>query len=113
MPQDIAGEKQQALSDQLLAAETALARLSASEETHEATLHVVLILADRCGRAYELSDSAGRRDYHQAWFERLYLEAEDDGSPAAVAKVARTPVIEALHAHRDRDANLSRVVAQE
>ena len=35
VPQDIAREKQQAPSNQLLAAETALARLSASEETHE------------------------------------------------------------------------------
>ncbi len=88
------------LSDQLLAAESALSQLSVSQDSHEATLNAVLDLAERCGAAYCQSDASGRRDYNQAWFERLYLDADDDYSEPSVTKVTRTPVIAALQMHR-------------
>jgi site-specific DNA recombinase len=101
VPADIVREKQQQLSDQLLAAESALAQLSVSQDSHEATLNAVLNLAERCGGAYRQSDTSGRRDYNQAWFEQLYLDADDDRSRPSVTKVTRTPLIAALQVHRD------------
>ena len=90
VPADIAREKQQALGEQLLAAESALARLSSAHDSHETTLHAVLDLVEHCGRAYALSDEAGRRDYNQAWFEAIYLDADDEDrrqrSPACGAR---------------------------
>jgi hypothetical protein len=107
VPTDIAREKQQHLSDQLLAAESALARLSVSHDSHEATLNAVLDLAERCGHAYRQSDASGRRDYNQAWFEGLYLDADDYFSPPSVTKVTRTPVIAAPQVHRHDGASSS------
>jgi hypothetical protein len=51
VPADIVREKQQALSEQLLAADSALARLSTTVDSHETTLHAVLDLVEHCGRA--------------------------------------------------------------
>ncbi len=67
VPADIARERQGQLAEQLLAAESALSRLSVSEDSHEATLQAVLDLAAHCGQAYRRSDTKGRRDYNQAW----------------------------------------------
>ena len=45
---------------------------------------------EHCGRAYALSDEAGRRDYNQAWFEAIYLDADaKTASPASPAYGAR------------------------
>ena len=100
VPADIAREKQQALADQLLAAESSLSRLSLSQESHEATLNAVLDLVDACGQAYRLSEPAGRRDYNQAFFSGLFLDAEEENQRPAVATVMRTPVLAALQEHR-------------
>jgi len=51
VPDDVARERQQLLADQLLAAESALSRLSVDQDNHEATLHAVLDLVRSCGRA--------------------------------------------------------------
>jgi hypothetical protein len=98
VPTDIAREKQAQLADQLLSAESALARLSHAQDDHEATLTAVLKLAEHCEKAYELSADAGKRDYNQAWFTRLMLNVDDDRP--TVTDVNRTPVIEALQGQR-------------
>ena len=79
---------------------SAISQLSVSQDSHEATLKAVG-LAERCGRAYRQSDSSGRRDYNQAWFEGLHLDADDDYSRPSVTKVTRTPLIAALQMQRD------------
>ena len=111
VPADIAREKQQALAEQLTTAETALARLSVAHDSHEATLHAVLDLVEHCGRAYTMSDDAGRRDYNQAWFEALYLDADDDQRLPAVTRVQHTPLLVSLQAHRA--SGLAEAVTQE
>jgi site-specific DNA recombinase len=60
VPADIARERQQLLVEQLLAAESALSRLSLDQDSNEATLHAVLDLVHSCGRAYRLSEARGR-----------------------------------------------------
>jgi len=84
IPEDIARERQQLLAEQLLAAESALIRLSVSQEGHEATLQAVLDLVQSCSRAYRLSDDRGRRDYNQAFFDGLFL-------PTTTASVRPSP----------------------
>jgi site-specific DNA recombinase len=101
VPDDIARERQQLLAEQLLAAESALSRLSADQDSHEATLHAVLDLVGSCGRAYELSEPKGRRDYNQAFFSGIFLDVEEDEPRPKVAKVRRTPVLAALQEHRE------------
>jgi site-specific DNA recombinase len=97
VPADIAREKQQQLANQLLSAESSLERLSRTEDDHQVTLEAVLALLEHCGRAYRLSDEAGRRDYNQAWFDRLLLDADDDEDRRpTVAGVAHSPVMRAL-----------------
>ncbi len=100
VPADIARQKQQQLSAQLLAAETALARLSENQGDHEVTLTAALELAGHCGRAYSVSSEAGRRDYNHAWFERLLVDVDDDLTGPTVADVVRAPAIAALQGHR-------------
>jgi hypothetical protein len=112
VPDDIARERQQLLADQLLAAESALSRLSADQDSHEATLHAVLDLVRSCGRAYGLSESKGRRNYNQAFFTGIYLDVEHDEPRPTVAKVRRTPVLAALQHHR-RPEGLTAAVDQE
>ena len=90
----------EALSEQLRAAESALARLSTTVDSHETTLHAVLDLVEHCGRAYVLSDEAGRRDYNQAWFEAIYLDADDEDRRPTVTRVRRTPLLARLQPHR-------------
>lgn len=111
VPADIARERQAQLADQLLAAESALSRLSSDQDSHEATLNAVLDLVDSCGQAYRLSSAKGRRDYNQAFFEALQLDSEEDEQRPTVAKVTRTPLLAALHEHRSD--NLQDVVDQE
>ena len=75
----------EALSEQLRAAESALARLSTTVDSHETTLHAVLDLVEHCGWASALSDAAGRRDYTQAWIQQVGLGGHADqplGHPA-------------------------------
>jgi site-specific DNA recombinase len=97
VPADIARQKQQQLANQLLSAESSLERLSRTEDDHQVTLEAVLALLEHCGRAYRLSDEAGRRDYNQAWFDRLLLDVDDDEDRRpAVAGVAHSPVMRAL-----------------
>ncbi len=104
VPDDIARERQQLLADQLLAAESALSRLSVDQDSHEATLHAVLDLVRSCGRAYELSELKGRRNYNQAFFTGIYLDVEHDEPRPKVATVRRTPVLAALQDHRRPEA---------
>jgi hypothetical protein len=112
VPDDIARERQQLLADQLLAAESALARLSLDQEGHEATLHAVLDLVGSCGRAYELSEPKGRRNYNQAFFTGIFLDVEQDEPRPKVATVRRTPVLAALQEHRELEG-LTAAVDQE
>ena len=99
VPDDIAREKQHSLAAQLATAESALAQLSTDRDSQATTLQTVLQLVEHCGPTYARSDAAGRRDYNQAWFEALYLDADDDDRPA-VARVRRTPLLATLQAHR-------------
>jgi hypothetical protein len=112
VPDDIARERQQLLSEQLLAAESSLSRLSLDQDSHEATLHAVLELVRSCGRAYQLGEPKGRRDYNQAFFTGIYLDVEHDEPRPKVAKVRRTPVLAALQEHRPSE-RLTEVVDQE
>jgi len=102
VPSDIAREKQQQLSDQLLSAESALERITNVEQTHEDLLRSLLSLIDRCDEAYKRSDKAGRRDYNQAWFRRLDIDCDDDTTPV-VSHVDHTPLLGALQAQRAAD----------
>ena len=66
-------------------------------------LHAVLDLVEHCGRAYVLSDEAGRRDYNQAWFEAIYLDADDEDRRPTVTRVRRTPLLASLHERVSQD----------
>ena len=71
----------------------------------------MLDLVEHRGRAYVLSDEAGRRDYNQAWFEALYIDADDEAGHSTVTRVRRTPLLASLHEHRS--AGLTDAVTQE
>jgi hypothetical protein len=79
----------EALSEQLRAAESALARLSTTVDSHETTLHAVLDLVEHCGWAYALSDTAGRRDYTQAWIQQVGLGGHAPPSHWAIQRRSR------------------------
>jgi hypothetical protein len=71
----------------------------------------VLDLVEHCGRAYVLSDEAGRRDYNQAWFEAIYLDADDEDRRPTVTRVRRTPLLASLHERRE--SGLAATITQE
>ena len=71
----------------------------------------MLGLVEQCGRAYALSAEAGRRDYNQAWFEAIYLDADDEDCRPTVTRVRRTPLLASLQAHRT--PQLAETISQE
>ncbi len=97
VPPDIAADKQRQLGEQLLTAEANRARLSKSTADHTAVLQAVFELLPACGRAYELSDAQGRRDYNQAWFDGLYLDVDEEAT-ARVGHVDHRPLLTAARA---------------
>jgi len=96
VPVDIAREKQQQLSRQLLSAETGLELLRSDHDGAEETLRALLHVIEDCGRGYLDSDDRGRRDYNQAFFEALELDS-DEGQNLSVVQARRTDVVSALH----------------
>ena len=101
IPVDIAREKQQALVDQLLAAESSLSQLSMSQNSREVTLNAVLDLVDSCGRAYRLSEPAGRRDYNQTFFSRsTSMPATNYSGPLRPASGARRYLLRSTNTAR-------------
>jgi hypothetical protein len=65
-----------------------------------------------CGRAYELSEPKGRRNFNQAFFTGIFLDVEHDEPRPMVAKLRRTPVLAALQEYRGPEG-LTAAVDQE
>lgn len=95
VPDDIARDKQQELGHQLAAAQTQRAQLGLTAGKHEAAIRSATALLPTCGVAYQRGGDALRRDYNQAWFDKLYLD-DEDGQPR-VARADRTDLLQALH----------------
>jgi hypothetical protein len=72
----------------------------------------VLALLDRCGQAYAQSTDVGRRDYNQAWFVGLDIDADDERRPQ-VTRTTRTPIIAALQDHRKPSRELADLIENE
>ncbi len=94
VPDDIAREKQHELTVQLTSAETQRAQLGRTQNQHEQVIHDATALLPQCGEAYQRGDDCLRREYNQAWFERVFISVKD-GQPV-VARVKRTDLFEAL-----------------
>ncbi len=95
VPDDIARDKQRDLGQQLATAQTQRAKLQATTTTHETALGYATDLITHCDEAYRRSPEPLRRDYNQAWFDRLCFRTEN-GQPV-IADVQRTEWAAALH----------------
>jgi site-specific DNA recombinase len=73
VPDDLAREKQQELAAQLRAAKSARAKLTMTSEQHEAAIRGATALLPSCGEAYWRGNEQLRREYNQAWFEKIYI----------------------------------------
>lgn len=109
VPDDIAREQQAELGRQLGVAETERAKLQATTAEHEKVIRDAALLLTRCDLAYSQATQGVRREYNQAWFEKVHF-GSSEGRPY-VGKVERTALFEALtsaevterDAARDRD----------
>ena len=113
VPDDIAREKQHELTAKRTGAETQRAQLGRTQNQHEQVIRDATALLPQCGEAYQRGDDQLRREYNQAWFERIYISAKD-GQPI-VARVQRTDLFEALHSaevHAEGDEALQANVFQ-
>jgi hypothetical protein len=95
VPDDIARDQQRDLAAQLVTAESQRAQLCTTTATHEAAIRHATELVTRCDLAYHASPEPLRRDFNQAWFDRLAFRTEN-GQPV-IAAVQRTAWAEALH----------------
>jgi DNA invertase Pin-like site-specific DNA recombinase len=95
VPGDIAREKQAELAQQLATIQTQRARLTKTSAEHEAVIRDATALLPHCGEAYRRGDDQLRRDYNQAWFERVLVDSEQ--GQTKVTSVTRTELFEALH----------------
>lgn len=77
VPRDIARDKQSVLSKQLDQLEGHLAVFDQSSVDMSAAIVAVTSLLSRCGAAYEAASGPIRRDYNQAWFERINLNVDE------------------------------------
>lgn len=94
VPDDIAQEKQRELGQQLLWAETELAKLDVDTADVRQLSQAALRLARDCQKSYVASPDDVRRQWNQAWWESIEFDVAD-GDPTVV-KVNRTPVAEAI-----------------
>ena len=95
VPDDIARDKQRDLAAQLSTAETQRARLRTTTATYDTAIRRATEFITRCDLAYHRSPEALRRDFNQAWFDRLAFRTEN-GCPV-ITEVQRTEWAEALH----------------
>lgn len=101
VPGDIAREKQQDLAQQLSTVQGQRARLARTSAEHEAVIRNATALLPHCGEAYRRGDDNIRRDYNQAWFERMLVD-DNRGQPK-VTGVTRTDLFEALRGAEVRE----------
>lgn len=109
VPNDIAREKQQELASQLATAESQRSQLGVTQAHHEQVIREATALLPQCGEAYRRGGDSLRRDYNQAWFERVFISVKD-GQPV-VARVQRTEVFEALHTAEVQAGDAEQAVA--
>ncbi len=77
VPDDIGREKQNELTRQLVHARHELSELEAAGADIEGTLNEALDLIRDCATAYEQADPALKREWNQAFFERLEIEVDE------------------------------------
>lgn len=94
MPGDIARDKQEQLGAQLAQAEGQRARLQSVQHGHERHIRTALRLLEDCGLAYAQGADSTLRAYNQAWFDKLFIDAQTDDT--VVVRVERTELLEAL-----------------
>jgi len=94
VPDDIARDKQGELGRQLATAETQRAALRTTTGRHEQIIEHATGLLANCGSAYARASDSIRRDYNQAWFDKVFFTIED-GQPT-IGSVARTELFEAM-----------------
>jgi hypothetical protein len=98
VPDDIAREKQAAISRQMNHLEEQLRILEVSITDVAGIIDACLDLSNRCGDAYRLAGPQIKRDYNQAWWEWLEIDAEQEQRPVVKWQRAHT-----THAsHHDR-----------
>jgi hypothetical protein len=102
VPDDIARDKQRDLAAQLATAKTQRTRLRTTTATYDAGIRQATEFVARCDLAYHRSPKPLRRDFNQAWFDRLAFRAKN-GQPV-IAEVRRTEWAEALHTAQVQDA---------
>src|SRR5262249_3398484 len=83
-----AREKQTELSTQLATVQSQRAKLAKTGAEHEGVIRDATALLPPCGEAYRRGDDTLRRDYNQAWFEKILVDS-DQGQPK-VTGVTRT-----------------------
>lgn len=76
IPDDIARTKQNDLVRQLVHAKSALMTLEAASADIEGDLNAALELIGNCGEAYEQADDNLRRQWNQAFFTHIEVDAE-------------------------------------
>ena len=97
VPDDIAQEKQASLSKQIGHAQARLAALQIAATDIQLMVEACLDLAERCAVAYRLASPQGRREWNQAWWNRLEIDVESDAAPNPVVRRGeRTPLLEAI-----------------
>ena len=111
VPADIAREKQQALAEQLTTAERLRSLGCPWPTTATRPPSMPCSTSSNTAAGPTHGDDAGRRDYNQAWFEALHLDADDDQGLPAVTRVQHTPLLASLQAHRA--SGLAEAVTQE
>jgi hypothetical protein len=80
---------------QLATAQDQRAKLQLTTAISEAALRYATELVVHCDTAYQQAAAPLRRDYNQAWFDRIAFRTQD-GQPM-IAGVHRTEWAEALH----------------
>lgn len=108
VPDDIAREEQQALGQQLATAQDQRAKLQITTAIHEAALRYATELVVHCDTAYQQAAEPLRRDYNQAWFDRIAFRTQD-GQPT-ITGVQRTEWAEALHTAQVRLPNSEQTI---
>ena len=96
IPDDIAVEKQQELGERLSVLEGQLEGLVLVQLDTRENIRRALDYAGSLAQGYESAGAATRRGFNQAWWEALYLDAEDDTRRPRVARAERTEFGEAV-----------------
>lgn len=96
VPDDIGREKQNELTRQLVRARHELAKLEAASADIAATLNKALDLVRDCAAAYRAADPALRREWNQAFFERIEVEVSEPEAKPGVARALPRPPFDTL-----------------